>query len=413
MRTRHLLLAAVLLASGCGGDDDSQGASGDDTTSTTADGAGDGSTTTGAEPGDEGAGDDVEAYESELYGGTENWLCHPDLDEAADACRRGLDTTVVTAEGDASVEVHEAATDPAIDCFYVYPTISTDPEGNSDLEPSESSEIMVVQSQFARLSSQCRLFAPVYRQRTLTALTGGGAADEEAVRAMAYGDVLDAWKEYLANHSEGRGFVLVGHSQGAGILGALIAEQIDGDEDVRARLVAAYLLGASVTVPEGADVGGDFQHVPLCRETTQVGCVVSYATFRSTSPPPATSFFGRPRGDEGGVAACTNPAALGGGSAELHPYFPADRGSPWADPAAHDPVETPWFSLPGLLTAECVERDGFSYLELTVHGEPADDRVDDIGGDLTPEWGLHLVDVNIAMGDIEALVGQQAAAYAG
>src|SRR5687768_4309807 len=169
MRTRHLLLAAVLLASGCGGEDDSQEASGDDTTSTTAAGTGDGSATTA----EDGAGDEVEAYESELYGGTDNWLCHPDLDEAADACRRGLDATLVTADGEASIEVHEAAADPAIDCFYVYPTISTDPEGNSDLEPSESSEIMVVQGQFARLSSQCRLFAPVYRQRTLTALTGG------------------------------------------------------------------------------------------------------------------------------------------------------------------------------------------------------------------------------------------------
>jgi hypothetical protein len=39
-------------------------------------------------------------------------------------------------------------------------------------------------------------------------------------------------------------------------------------------------------------------------------------------------------------------------------------------------------------------------------------RSDDIGGDLTPEWGMHLVDANVAMGNIEDLVATQAEAYA-
>jgi hypothetical protein len=48
---------------------------------------------------------------------------------------------------------------------------------------------------------------------------------------------------------------------------------------------------------------------------------------------------------------------------------------------------------------------------VTLHADPGA-RVDDVPGDLTPEWGLHLVDVNLVMGDIEDMVGQQAAAYA-
>ena len=48
---------------------------------------------------------------------------------------------------------------------------------------------------------------------------------------------------------------------------------------------------------------------------------------------------------------------------------------------------------------------------MTVDGDPSDPRADDIPGDLTPEWGLHLVDVNVVMGDIVALVEQQIAAY--
>jgi hypothetical protein len=37
----------------------------------------------------------------------------------------------------------------------------------------------------------------------------------------------------------------------------------------------------------------------------------------------------------------------------------------------------------------------------------------DIGGDLTPEWGLHLIDVSIVMGDIVERIEDQAAAYTG
>jgi hypothetical protein len=46
-----------------------------------------------------------------------------------------------------------------------------------------------------------------------------------------------------------------------------------------------------------------------------------------------------------------------------------------------------------------------------VNGNPSDPRIDDIGGDLTPEWGLHLVDVNVAMGDLVRIARRQASAW--
>jgi hypothetical protein len=42
-----------------------------------------------------------------------------------------------------------------------------------------------------------------------------------------------------------------------------------------------------------------------------------------------------------------------------------------------------------------------------------DPRTDDIGGDLSPQWGLHLIDVQVAMGDVVELARSQIAAYAG
>jgi Protein of unknown function (DUF3089) len=69
--------------------------------------------------------------------------------------------------------------------------------------------------------------------------------------------------------------VLVGHSQGAGLLNRLIAEEIDDEPLLRDRLVSAYLLGSTVAVPEGDVAGGAFDNVPPCEADDQTGCVVS------------------------------------------------------------------------------------------------------------------------------------------
>jgi hypothetical protein len=226
---------------------------------------------------------------------------------------------------------------------------------------------------------------------------------------VAYDDVVDAFRHFVANHSDGRGFVL-GHSQGAGHLNRLIAEEIDDEPLLRDRLVGAYLLGTTVAVLEGEVDGGDFENVPLCEAEDQVGCVVTYASFRSTAPPPADSFFGRPRSGEG-VAGCVNPASPGGGTATLHPYLPGEAA--FADPARNGEVTTPFVTFPDLIRAECVEEGGFSYLSITVDGDPADPRTDDIGADLSPPWGLHLIDVQVAMGDVVEMARSQIAAYIG
>ena len=360
-------------------------------------------------------------YVSDVYSDITNWLCHPDAD---DFCDEDLDATIVNADGSTEVEPFEAAEDPPIDCFYVYPTISMDEEMNSDLVPDPEAEGLTVRNQAARLASQCRLYAPMYRQRTLTALIAGLASeepspDEAEVREIAYESVLDAWKHFMANLNDGRGVVLVGHSQGSSVLSRLIQEEIDGDERLRGRLVSALLLGWPLAVPEGEDVGGSFENVPLCRDESQTGCVIGYSSFRDTAPPQADSLFGK---TTEGTAACTNPASLGGGRGTLRPYFEAGGGAgalsdsvsgvdqPWAVGAE---ITTPWVTLPDFVEAECVVKDGFSYLEITVLADPSDPRIDDIGGDMPalPSWGLHIVDAHLAMGNLVDIVGSQAEAY--
>lgn len=354
------------------------------------------------------------------YSNSDNWLCRPGRQ---DACAVDLSTTVISANGKLTPETWAADPNAPIDCFYVYPTVSTDPTGNSDMIPGPE-EKGVVRVQFARFASKCRVYAPIYRQVTLTALRAGIAGTPIPVnRALAYNDVLDAWNFYLEHDNKGRGVVLIGHSQGSIVLTQLIKSEIDG-HPVQSRVISALLLGTSLPVPKGKDVGGAFQHMPLCHAATQTGCVITYASFRATAPPPANSHFGKVTG-ENMISGCTNPAALSGGSGELHAYL-GSKGSgvvanaeaepkPWVKSA--QPITTPFVSLPGLLTAECVANENGSYLAVSLHGDPAGPRASDITGDVMvngqvlADWGLHLIDVSLAMGNLIDIVDQQSKAY--
>jgi hypothetical protein len=343
------------------------------------------------------------------YGKPENWLCRPG---AQDACAVDLTATVITEDGRTTPEKFVASTNAPIDCFYVYPTVSLDPGGNSDMVPG-AEERNVVRAQFARFASQCRTFAPLYRQFTLTALRAGTAGKPiTSDRALGYNDVLDAWNHYLQHDNNGRGVVLIGHSQGSGVLTQLIRNEIDG-KPTQSRIVSALLLGTNVAVPKGKDVGGAFKHMPLCRSAGQTGCVITYVTFRSSVPPPPGSRFGRVE-QQGMEAGCTNPASLQGGKAHLHAYLTTGQHQ-WVTPP--EAINTPFVSVPRLLSAQCVSNDKGSYLEVTVNEDSHDPRADDIPGDViangkpNPSWGLHLVDVHVAIGNLVEIVGQQARAY--
>ena len=359
------------------------------------------------------------------YAKADTWLCRPD--KAKDnACAVDLSTTVVKADGTETLEAFKADPKAPIDCFYVYPTVSNDPGVVSDMVPGPE-EINVVKVQFARLGAKCRLFAPLYRQFTLTALRAGQSgkpmpgANDPAVRGVGYNDVLDAWTYYLDHDNKGRGVVLVGHSQGSGVLTQLISKEIDGKPN-QAKIISAILMGTRLPVDKGKDTGL-FKSIPLCAAPSQTGCAIAYASFRDTIPPPPNSLFGKAPSDSQ-IAACVNPANLApGGKGEFHAYLSNAAqivGSAVPNPAwvkGKPNPATPFVSVPGLLNGQCVSKNGFSYLEVHVNAVPSDPRVDDITGDVVQNgqvnaaWGLHLIDANLAMGNLVDIVGAEGKAW--
>jgi hypothetical protein len=309
-----------------------------------------------------------------------------------------LATTIVRADGSRTVEHPKPATKPPVDCFYVYPTVSGQPGPNADLT-IDPEEIAVAEQQASRFSQVCRVFAPMYPQLTVSSIRGGGVNRADA-RAKAYNGVRDAWLDYLAHDNHGRGVVFIGHSQGAGMLIALLRQDIDPKPALRSKVVSALLLGGNVTVPTGAQVGGSFQHIPVCQTTDQVGCVVAYSSFSGQTA--STNL----------QVVCVNPADPAGGTHALHPFFrtaafpgPVGLGAP-----SQYHAKTPWVELPKLYTAECKSEGGATWLNINDIAASGDTRprVRDVLG---PTWGLHLFDVNLAAGNLVDLVGHESAAY--
>jgi hypothetical protein len=331
------------------------------------------------------------------YSAASSWLCRPGRD---DVCSRPLTSTVVSPM-DGALTRKTYAPDPSapIDCFYVYPTVSQEPGANADMTEGPE-EDRVAASQFARFSAARRTYAPLYRQTTVAAMDGRAkGADPE----QAYGDVLAAWRHYLAHDNHGRGVVLIGHSQGAFLLGRLLAREIDSKPAQRL-LVSAILAGGNVQTAAGRDVGGSFQHIPLCRAADQTGCVITYLA--ADPPGPQAPFGGAAR--PGWSAACVDAGALTG-EAALDAELPTTG-------RVRTMLGTPLVENPGLISAACASADGHEFLAVSI-------KPDGVGaaalnralGDLdsrAPGWGLHAIDVNLALGDLVRIVERQGKAWA-
>ncbi|HMD57292.1 MAG TPA: DUF3089 domain-containing protein [Solirubrobacteraceae bacterium] len=347
------------------------------------------------------------------------WLCRPGL--VSNPCLSSEEATVELGNGKSFVQRAKPAKSPPIDCFYVYPTVSSQftENANEEIDPEE---LAIAESQASRFSQVCNVYAPIYPQLTIPAInTPGGVTPEGS--AKAYVGVLTAFEEYLAVYNKGRGFELIGHSQGSAMLEQLIKEQIDPNPALRKQLVGAEILGGQVIVPEGEGVGGTFANVPACQVVGQVGCVVAYSSF--LKEPPNPSNFGRPGSLLGGggpevenpQVLCVNPTVLAQGpySGPALSYYPTLNAYGGKFPGLLGAVvqapkaSTPWVAAPAEYSAKCENRKGASWLQLNL--KDASDPRERIIETLGPLWGTHLVDVNVALGNLVGLVGAQSLSY--
>jgi hypothetical protein len=356
---------------------------------------------------------EAQAPASVDYTNASNWLCLP---SRADTCAAPLATVDVNPSGYGarSTSVPAKAPLPSIDCFYVYPTISRDPGLNSDLNLNE--ENGTAAAQFSRFASVCRPFAPKYRQMTVGAIVAFSVGqDITAAATRSYGDVVAAFRDYIATKNQGRPFVLIGHSQGSLQLIQLIANEIENKPAIAARMKLAILPGFNLLVPRGKTVGGSLKKTPICTTASQTGCVIAWTSYRERNAPPAGALFGVAT-QPGMTVACVNPAAPGATDwRKLDSIWVANSGLPvpggpiaWSSEGR---APAPYVRTPGLASGRCISDGPRGYFSVRTNADPADKRTDRIGGEVgiagmfIPGWGMHLADVSLVQGDLVRRVG--------
>ena len=344
------------------------------------------------------------------------WLCRPG--QSPDPCATNRAATSVSADGSTQALPASASARAAqkFDCFYVYPTVSTEETTNADLRVQQA-EIATAIDQASQFSAACRVWAPMYRQVTVHGLATGAIINPSALNT-AYQSLLSAWKDYLAHDNDGRPIVFIGHSQGSSMLIRLLQSQVDPSPKLRRQMVSAIIAGGNVQVPVGKDVGGSFQHIPLCRSAAQTGCVIAYSSFGS--PPPSNSLFGKAgqgvsylsgqKSGAGQSVACVNPVTFSGASGPLSSYFLAP-----GQQLRGITVRTPWVTYPGLYTATCEQSSGssgttYTWLQVDTHASSGDPRPT-VTASLGPAWGYHLVDINLPLGNLVHDVVREESAY--
>ena len=356
------------------------------------------------------------------------WLCQPG--QASDPCTSSPAVTAVGAAGTLKLATWpRSALASKFDCFYVYPTESVTGTGNTALAVTKV-ETVTADEQAAPLSRVCDVWAPAYRSQTFPSVLKGLAGDQAVMAStftVAYNSVLPAWQWFLA-HTQGHPVVLVGDSQGSAVLIHLISSELDHEPSVLSRLLVAVLVGGNLQVPSGKTVGATFTKVPLCTSGTETGCAVAFSSY--PSQPPADSVFGRPgqgvslqsgqTAKAGQQVACTNPAALGGGTADLNPYYltlTQVAQLPNVEFPLKEHVATPWVTYPGLYAASCEHAGDATWLQVTTHtgGSRArpvltDHKIAGYGGDIGPAWGYHGYEYGLTLGNLlQDIVGAEAA----
>jgi hypothetical protein len=346
------------------------------------------------------------------------WLCRPG--NQPNECDVDLDATEFLADGSRRVVPHVRATNPKFDCFYVYPTVDLKGDGNMTNLSDVSTERDPLDSQAVRFTRLCEVYAPLYRQVSLSGvkITGDGA--------LALQDVRDAFRFYLEHLSNGRNFVIMGHSQGAAMLAAMMQTDVDPVPAVRSRMISALLIGgglvvtqgqrtgdgSNVTMNNGIPLGLSFKNIPTCATLGETGCLIAYSSFSKQYPPGPHALFGR--APDGFETACVNPATIAGNPGLYRgSYFPVRVNQPFFSSLEPIPagVTTPSLLYRNVFHGECVHRNGFSYLEISLQRAPGDQRAEPpYHSVVEPGFGLHLVDYNLPLDDLIDAVSQQAAA---
>ena len=339
------------------------------------------------------------------------WLCRPGL--ARDPCTTSRATTVFGRDGTSHVVAAAPAKNPPVDCFYVYPTVSLQATANANLHVDPTERAVAV-AQASRFSQVCRVYAPMYRQITLGSILRPGGIN--AVTGSWPTERTRRFRDYLAHYNDGRGIVFIGHSQGATILIRLLQQEVDAARACGAGSSRRCFSAATSPSRRAGPSAATSTHPGLHVAPKPAASSPTRATRRSRRRTAVRAH----RSDGARLLAprhrrerAPDPVRQPGRAGRRHggprPVLPV-AGADLRARRAKLSVTTPWVAFPGEFTAAVIHRRRDV---AAARVRPAPDRARAGQPPDAADRGAARVDVNIALGDLVALVRDESTAYRG
>jgi hypothetical protein len=177
---------------------------------------------------------------------------------------------------DVSWASRPANPDKPVDVFFVYPTIypKKTPKNMDVFNDELRSDVQgLLKAQAGAFSDSANLFAPYYRQVSFACLNPAEDMTLNSYFRIGADDVHRAFDYYLNFLNEGRPFILASHSQGSVVMLDLLRSRFK-DPKLREKLVAAYVIGYSVT----AEDLKEYPWIKTAQGARDTGVVISWNT---------------------------------------------------------------------------------------------------------------------------------------
>lgn len=168
-----------------------------------------------------------------------------------------------------------------VDTFYLYPSSYLSDREDFKLFADINDEKMMkiagksLEIQGGVFERDTNVFAPLYRQADpIEGLRRKKTGEDQEVVEHLYAEAVNAFEYYLNNFSNGRPFILAGHSQGSSVLQLLLSQYFKDKPALCQRMVAAYLPGVFIS----SEFMNENPHLRFTENEEDTGVIVSWNT---------------------------------------------------------------------------------------------------------------------------------------
>jgi hypothetical protein len=174
-----------------------------------------------------------------------------------------------------------AAIDKPVDIFFLYPSVwqKTKADDPNICEIDDPKMLTNSKRAFDRnataFETTGNIYAPYYRQADpIIALSSSSEELDKLLMGIPKTDVFVAFDYYIKHFNQGRPYILAGHSQGSTIMEYLLSEYMKANPQVCNRMIAAYVIGWSITPGYLAQN----PHLKFAEGSDDTGVIISYNT---------------------------------------------------------------------------------------------------------------------------------------